>query len=56
MKPLVSQLWPQFMADPDFAACFGKVMVEHALMLRAWTRACVRGFWRPYSPIMRAMS
>ena len=35
MKPLVSQLWPQFMADPDFAACFGKVMVEHALMLRA---------------------
>ena len=35
MKPLVSQLWPQFMADPDFAACFGKVVVEHALMLRA---------------------
>ena len=34
MKPLVSQLWPQFMADPDFAACFGKVLVEHALMLR----------------------
>ena len=34
MKPLVSQLWPQFMADPDFAACFGQVIVEHAQMLR----------------------
>ena len=34
MKPLVSQLWPQFMADPDFAACFGRVIVEHARMLR----------------------
>ena len=38
MKPLVSQLWPQFMADPDFAACFGRVIVEHALMLRAEQR------------------
>ena len=34
MKPLVSQLGPQFMADPDFAACFGRVIVEHARMLR----------------------
>ena len=34
MTPLVSQLWPQFMADPDFAACFGRVVVEHAQMLR----------------------
>ena len=34
MTPLVSQLWPQFMADPDFAACFGQVIVEHARMLR----------------------
>ena len=34
MTPLVSQLWPQFMADPDFAACFGRVIVEHARMLR----------------------
>ena len=34
MKPLVSQLWPQFMADPDFAACFGRVLVAHACMLR----------------------
>ena len=24
----------QFMADPDFAACFGQVIVEHARMLR----------------------
>ena len=34
MTPLVSQLWPQFMADPAFAACFGQVIVEHARMLR----------------------
>ena len=34
MTPLVSQLWPQFMADPDFASCFGRVVVEHAQMLR----------------------
>ncbi len=34
MKPLVSQLWPQFMADPAFASCFGQVIVEHARMLR----------------------
>ena len=34
MTPLVSQLWPQFMADPDFAASFGRVIVEHARMLR----------------------
>ena len=34
MTPLVSQLWPQFMAVPDFAACFGRVIVEHARMLR----------------------
>ena len=26
------------MADPDFAACFGRVIVEHALMLRAEQR------------------
>ena len=34
MTPLVSQLWPQFMADPAFASCFGQVIVEHARMLR----------------------
>ena len=34
MTPLVSQLWPQFMADPAFASCFGQVIVEHACMLR----------------------
>ena len=38
MKPLVSQLWPQFMADPDFASCFGQVIVEHACMLRSSRR------------------
>ena len=27
MTPLVSQLWPQFMADPAFAACFGSLGV-----------------------------
>ena len=34
MTPLVSDLWPQFMVDPAFAACFGQVIVEHAQMLR----------------------
>ena len=34
MTPLVSNLWPQFMGDPAFAACFGQVIVEHARMLR----------------------
>ena len=34
MTQLVSQLWPQFMADPAFASCFGQVIVEHARMLR----------------------
>ena len=34
MTPLVSNLWPQFMVDPAFAACFGQVIVEHAQMLR----------------------
>ena len=34
MTPLVSQLWPQFMADPAFASCFGQVIVEHARMIR----------------------
>jgi DNA polymerase-3 subunit alpha (Gram-positive type) len=35
MKPLVSQLWPQFMADADFASSFGSVIVEQAEMFRA---------------------
>ena len=35
MKPLVSQLWPQFMADPAFAAAFGSVLVDRAEMFRA---------------------
>ncbi|MCI2046188.1 MAG: PolC-type DNA polymerase III [Faecalibacterium sp.] len=34
MKPLVSQLWPQFMADADFAGSFGNVIVEQAEMFR----------------------
>ena len=38
MKPLVSQLWPQFMADPDFAAHFGQVIVEKAEMTRTEKR------------------
>jgi DNA polymerase-3 subunit alpha (Gram-positive type) len=35
VKPVVSQLWPQFSADPDFARCFGSVIVEKAEMFRA---------------------
>ena len=42
MTPLVSQLWPQFMADPDFAASFGRVIVEHARMLRQERQVVVR--------------
>ncbi len=34
MQPMVSKLWPQFMADPDFAAHFGNVIVEKAEMFR----------------------
>ena len=69
MTPLVSQLWPQFMADPAFASCFGQVIVEHARMLRQsqqvilpcaapprWTRACAPGCWLRCSRIMRALN
>ncbi|MGN0975140.1 MAG: PolC-type DNA polymerase III, partial [Gemmiger sp.] len=28
MKPLVTQVWPQFTADPQFNACFGAVIVD----------------------------
>ena len=34
MQPLVSQLWPQFMGDGEFAQCFGNVIVEQAQMIR----------------------
>ena len=69
MTPLVSQLWPQFMADPAFASCFGQVIVEHARMLRQsqqviftlrsaapLDRACAPGCWLRCSPIMRALN
>ena len=69
MKPLVSQLWPQFMADPDFAACFGQVIVEHARMLRQdrqveftlrsaarWIRTFAPGCWLPCSRTTRALN
>ena len=70
MKPLVSQLWPQFMADPDFAACFGQVIVEHARMLRQdrqveftlrsapprWTRISAPGCLLPCSRTMKALN
>lgn len=34
MKPLVTQLWPQFTVDETFARCFAGVLVEHVEMLR----------------------
>lgn len=34
MKPLVTQLWPQFTVDETFARCFSGVLVEHVEMLR----------------------
>ena len=44
MTPLVSQLWPQFMADPDFAACFGRVVVEQArAVMSGQVRYCPHG-------------
>ena len=33
MKPLVSQLWPQFNADETFARCFAGVLVEQVELL-----------------------
>ena len=59
MKPLVSQLWPQFMADPDFAACFGQVIVEHARMLRQDRQVeftSAPGCWLPCSRTMKALN
>lgn len=68
MKPLVSQLWPQFMADPDFASCFGRVIVEHARMIRQeqqviftrcsaarLVRVCANGCWLRWRRIMKAL-
>ena len=34
LKPLVSQLWPQFNADEAFARCFAGVLVEQVELLR----------------------
>ena len=34
MKPLVTQLWPQFNVDETFARCFSGVLVEHVEMFR----------------------
>ena len=56
------------MADPDFAACFGQVIVEHARMLRqdrqveftlrsaAPIRTSAPACWLPCSRTMRALS
>ncbi len=40
MNPFVSDLWPQFMADPVFAASFENVIVESGVMLRMDKKIC----------------
>ncbi len=44
MKPLVTQVWPQFLADPQFAQAFGGVLVERVELNRARRTAtlCLR--------------
>ena len=34
MKPLVTQVWPQFTADQQFCAAFGNVLVERVELYR----------------------
>ena len=34
MKPLVTDLWPQFWEDPTFAASFAQVLVDRVEQLR----------------------
>ena len=34
MKPLVTDLWPQFGEDPTFAASFAQVLVDRVEQLR----------------------
>lgn len=34
MKPLVTQVWPQFTADQQFCAAFGSVLVERVELYR----------------------
>ncbi|MEE0801594.1 MAG: PolC-type DNA polymerase III [Gemmiger sp.] len=41
MKPLVTQVWPQFTADQQFTACFGSVLVEHVQLFRTARRVVI---------------
>ena len=34
MKPFVTQVWPQFMADQQFCAAFGSVLVDRVELYR----------------------
>ena len=34
MKPFVTQVWPQFTADPQFCAAFGSVLVDRVELHR----------------------
>ena len=41
MKPLVTQLWPQFTADETFANNFAGVLVERVELLRSQKKVCI---------------
>ena len=41
MKPLVTQVWPQFTADEQFIACFGNVFVERVELHRTTRKVTI---------------
>ncbi len=52
MKPLVTQLWPQFGADEDFCRSFGQVLVEKVELKRGSRQAVID--LRSAAPLGRA--
>ena len=42
MKPLVTQVWPQFTADQQFCAAFGSVLVERVELYRTKRQVIIR--------------
>ena len=69
LKPLVTQVWPQFTADEQFTASFSNVFVERVELFRSarkviiclrsqsrWTLPCAGVFWRHWSRFLPVMS
>ena len=52
MKPLVTQLWPQFGADEEFCRSFGQVLVEKVELKRGSRQAVID--LRSAAPLGRA--